>query len=358
MWRSVKVTFIVFMAAVFLSCSVFLTAVTSDSSLVKFYRRSDSVPRWASLPDITNNINTLVTPGSGNSQSTTVSEKSVSTLADGYNAAGGKLARHLPKCLIIGFAKCGTYALMSFLSLHPNIVSPNREISFFTKHHHKGLGWYRNQMPLSLDNQITIEKTPSYILSYEALSRIRAFNASIKLIISLRDPVTRLQSAFSHAVATGKQLQKDFEAWLQNEDTFTRVVNYEKHVKHVYQLFQPSQILLVAEEQLQNEPMSVMKDVESFLNLPDRFNKDLLVFNSEKGFYCFNQTSARYREVRDTLNLDHRTGCLSASKGRQHPKIRSQLLKQILVKVEPYNERLFALTGRRFNWTDLSNVDQ
>ncbi|CAL4126981.1 unnamed protein product, partial [Meganyctiphanes norvegica] len=76
----------------------------------------------------------------------------------------GTLKKRLPTVIIIGVAKCGTGALRDILSIHPNIVAPYREINYFNnnKHYEQGLKYYRNMMPRSYEDQITIEKTPKY----------------------------------------------------------------------------------------------------------------------------------------------------------------------------------------------------
>ncbi|GFR79063.1 LOW QUALITY PROTEIN: heparan sulfate glucosamine 3-O-sulfotransferase 3A1 [Elysia marginata] len=87
-----------------------------------------------------------------------------------------------PKALIIGFSKCGTAALRTFLTIHPDVVSPIPEIRYFTFYFSNGPEWYRRQMPPSTAEQLTIEKSPFYIMSNESLRRIKDFE---KLNLSL-----------------------------------------------------------------------------------------------------------------------------------------------------------------------------
>lgn len=65
---------------------------------------------------------------------------------------------------------------------------------------------YRDKMPHSYPGQITIEKSPSYFVTPEVPERIRAMNASIKLLLIVREPVTRAISDYTqlraHAQAT------------------------------------------------------------------------------------------------------------------------------------------------------------
>ena len=60
-----------------------------------------------------------------------------------------------------------------------------------------GLEWYRQQMPLSHNKDIVIEKTPAYFVTELVPERIYAMNSSIKIILIVRDPVTRLISDYA-----------------------------------------------------------------------------------------------------------------------------------------------------------------
>ena len=61
------------------------------------------------------------------------------------------LQQRLPGAIIIGISKCGTRALLSFLSLHPGIScgtmeDPIPEINYFSHHYSEGPEWYRQQV--------------------------------------------------------------------------------------------------------------------------------------------------------------------------------------------------------------------
>ncbi|KAM8714175.1 hypothetical protein ACLKA7_014333 [Drosophila subpalustris] len=110
-----------------------------------------------------------------------------------------KTSRRLPQALIIGVRKCGTRALLEMLYLHPRIQKAGGEVHFFDRDENylKGLDWYRKKMPHSFRGQITIEKSPSYFVSPEVPERVRAMNASIKLLLIVREPVTRAISDYT-----------------------------------------------------------------------------------------------------------------------------------------------------------------
>ncbi|EDW61475.2 uncharacterized protein Dvir_GJ20291 [Drosophila virilis] len=110
-----------------------------------------------------------------------------------------KTSRRLPQALIIGVRKCGTRALLEMLYLHPRIQKAGGEVHFFDRDENylRGLDWYRKKMPHSFRGQITIEKSPSYFVSPEVPERVRAMNASIKLLLIVREPVTRAISDYT-----------------------------------------------------------------------------------------------------------------------------------------------------------------
>lgn len=54
-----------------------------------------------------------------------------------------KLSKKLPQAIIIGAKKCGTRALLKFISAHPNVSAAGAEVHFFDRFYHMGLDWYR-----------------------------------------------------------------------------------------------------------------------------------------------------------------------------------------------------------------------
>ena len=66
----------------------------------------------------------------------------------------------------------------------------------YSREYHQGLEWYRQQMPLSLPSQITLEKTPNYLVDWDVPERVFKFNESIKLILIVREPISRAVSDY------------------------------------------------------------------------------------------------------------------------------------------------------------------
>lgn len=60
--------------------------------------------------------------------------------------------------------------------------------------------YFRKNMPPTLEGQITIEKTPSYFVMREVPQRVYQMNPAMKLLVVVRDPVTRAISDYTQVV--------------------------------------------------------------------------------------------------------------------------------------------------------------
>ncbi|TNN04087.1 hypothetical protein fugu_001116 [Takifugu bimaculatus] len=60
-------------------------------------------------------------------------------------------SKKFPQAIIIGVKKGGTRALLEFLRIHPDVRAVGTEPHFFDRFYDKGLEWYRNLMPRTLE---------------------------------------------------------------------------------------------------------------------------------------------------------------------------------------------------------------
>lgn len=115
----------------------------------------------------------------------------------------------LPDFIIAGIEKSGTTSLFVNLSKHPDIeMTPNaikymtlgmidnmKEPHFFNKRWSKGVDWYRG---LFNDNgKIQGEAASNYLFKDEYIKRMSFLVPHAKIIVSLRNPVTRAYSQYS-----------------------------------------------------------------------------------------------------------------------------------------------------------------
>ncbi|XP_069569560.1 heparan sulfate glucosamine 3-O-sulfotransferase 6-like [Brachyistius frenatus] len=255
--------------------------------------------------------------------------------------------KRLPQAIIIGVKKGGTRALLEFLRIHPDVRAFGAEPHFFDRFYDKGLDWYRNLMPRTLDGQITMEKTPSYFVTKEAPSRVCTMNCQAKLIVVVRDPVTRAVSDYTQTLSKNPGLPSFQSLALKNSSTglidttwsAVRIGLYAKHLENWLQHFPLSDFLFVSGERLVSDPAGEMGRVQDFLGLKRVVSDKHFYFNQTKGFPCLKKPEG-----------SSRPRCLGKSKGRPHPQIPSEVLQRLRDFYRPFNHRFYQMSGQDFGW--------
>jgi len=59
----------------------------------------------------------------------------------------------------------------------------------------------RQQMPATYDGELTVEKTPSYFVTKCVASRVHNMSSDVRLVVVVRDPVTRAISDYTQVTA-------------------------------------------------------------------------------------------------------------------------------------------------------------
>ncbi|XP_052687021.1 heparan sulfate glucosamine 3-O-sulfotransferase 6-like [Crassostrea angulata] len=256
--------------------------------------------------------------------------------------------RRLPQAIIIGVKKGGTRALLEFLRVHPDVKATGPEPHFFDKHYQKGLDWYRNLMPETLPHQLTIEKTPSYFITKEVPARICRMSNSTKLVLVVRDPVTRAISDYTQILSKhGKSKSFQSSAFIRNDTTkintswiVIRIGLYVKHLENWLSVFPLKQIHFVHGENLVTNPGEEMRKVQTFLGLRTFITEDNFILNKTRGFPCIKKTMS-----------SKRGHCLDESKGRKHPILPESVIAALRRFYRPFNAKFYRLTNINFHWT-------
>uniref|UniRef100_A0A3P8SSL6 Sulfotransferase n=1 Tax=Amphiprion percula TaxID=161767 RepID=A0A3P8SSL6_AMPPE len=255
--------------------------------------------------------------------------------------------KRFPQAIIIGVKKGGTRALLEFLRIHPDVRAFGAEPHFFDRFYDKGLEWYRNLMPRTLDGQITMEKTPSYFVTKEAPARVCTMNCQTKLIVVVRDPVTRAVSDYTQTLSKNPGLPSFQSLALKNSSTglvdttwsAVRIGLYAKHLENWLQHFPLSHFLFVSGERLVSDPAGEMGRVQDFLGLKRVVSDKHFYFNQTKGFPCLKKPEG-----------SSRPRCLGKSKGRPHPQIPSEVLQRLRDFYRPFNHQFYQMSGQDFGW--------
>lgn len=271
-----------------------------------------------------------------------------------------ELTQKLPDAIIIGSKKCGTRALLKFIGAHPNVSTTGAEVHFFDRFYHMGIDWYKEQMPFTSDDQLTIEKTPKYLVDRRVPRRVFRMSPKMKLIVVLRNPVDRAISEY----VQGKEKRRfpsnkrRFRNPLLNDSTIFEQMIYDKHhqikvnkplirnglfIDHLQnwlKFFPLEQFVFINGESLVKTPSVEIEKLQHFLNLKQVINKEHFVHNHRKGFPCI------YKPL-DSQKVK----CLNDQKGRVHPKIDKRVVDDLHEFYRPYNQRLFDTIGQKPWWS-------
>lgn len=203
-------------------------------------------------------------------------------------------------------------------------------------------------MPLTVGSQITIEKTPSYFVTREAPARVYKMNKKMKLIIVVRDPITRAISDYTQARSKGRSSRSFQEMAFYSNGTHRlvdtswgalRIGLYSQHLAKWLKYFPPEQLLFVSGEALITDPAGEMARVQEFLNLDKVVRAQHFYFDRSKGFPCLRRPEIQLRPR-----------CLGKSKGRRHPRIAPDIIAQLRDFYKPFNSKFYNMVEQNFQW--------
>ncbi|CAJ0945092.1 unnamed protein product [Ranitomeya imitator] len=202
-------------------------------------------------------------------------------------------------------------------------------------------------MPRTLDGQITMEKTPSYFVTKEAPSRISAMSKDAKLIVVVRDPVTRVISDYTQTLSKRPDIPTFESLTFKNRTTglidiswsAIQIGIYAKHLENWLQYFPMSQILFVSGERLITDPAGELGRVQDFLGLKRIITDKHFYFNKTKGFPCLKKAEG-----------SSKPHCLGKTKGRTHPNIHPEVVQRLREFYRPFNMKFYQMTGQDFGW--------
>lgn len=248
-----------------------------------------------------------------------------------------------PSFLIIGAQKAGTYGLFYTLKQHPLLSkSIHKEIHYFNNdkwYTKSNIKEYLSYFPTSFEvhkDSLLFEATPDYLFHPQAAKRIYDFNPKMKLIILLRNPTERAISAwtmFHH------QADKETEKHIYDPRNFTEAIEeeisqfptstfytdfrayikrgiYELQIQNYLRYFPKEQILFVENEELKKDHQKALNIIFEFLEIPEIKVKQLIL-------------NQRVIDV----NIEYQKTLLFLDKF-----------------YKPYNESLFKLLKKRYDW--------
>jgi Sulfotransferase domain len=262
--------------------------------------------------------------------------------------------RLLPDFLIIGAQRGGTTSLFHYLEAHPCIKpAVNKDLHFFDRKYSKGLAWYRGHFPTRVEQYyaqkirrrafVTGEASPSYMFHPHTPRRVAQAMPRVKLIVLLRNPVSRAYSQYHHAVELGhetlsfeeaikgeeERTAREQEKMLRDEHYYSEEFKHRSYLsKGIYveqlqtwmSLFPREQFLILKSEDFYADPAAAFKQVLAFLNLPE------IELELEK------QSFKPYNNNIYPARMD------------------AAMRKRLIEYFEPHNARLYNFLGVNFGW--------
>jgi hypothetical protein len=265
-----------------------------------------------------------------------------------YGAATSR-SRSMPEYVIAGGQRCGTTSLYQYLVEHPAVgAATTKEVHYFDVSYGRGIDWYRGHFPTSAYlravsrrtgmRATTGEASPYYLFHPRAPYRLADMLPDAKLIVMLRDPVSRMISHYHHEVAFGHEDQSLRRAVELEAD---RLAGEEARILHdpTYQSYAHQHHSYFA------RGIYVDQLERWFSALPrERF----LILESRRFFQ--NPTDELDR-VLGFLGLPpQRRTEFEAHNTRAYAPVEKGLQAELYDRFAPHNERLYALLGEDYGW--------
>lgn len=136
--------------------------------------------------------------------------------------------RNSPNTFIVGAPKCGTSAMASYLSCHPNVFLPEVKEPFFWSSDYDrlrlrhGMNTLENYLNLFArakpEHAVIMEGSTNYLASEVAIARILDHQPAARFIAMLRNPVDVVHAFHSEILFSGIETESNFEtAWRLQE---------------------------------------------------------------------------------------------------------------------------------------------
>lgn len=259
-------------------------------------------------------------------------------------------SRTFPDFMVIGFPKCGTKSLFSYVTQHPNIGIPTKYGKyFFDANFNRGINWYKAHYPTEKQKRMLKEKNGKYCLGdysarymmyYPSALRIKKIVPNTKLIVVLRNPADRAYSqfnfkkkwddslSFNDAIEEDEKRLQNWEYMVENnlitrenhvetKTPYFTMGKYVTHLKEWFKVFPKEQFHFVPTDNMSDkiEIQKTVSKVFKFLGLADFEIKEF----TRKNVGSYEKIDVEERKIlRDYY--------------------------------KPHNEELERLLGMKFNW--------
>jgi len=193
--------------------------------------------------------------------------------------------------LIIGAGRSGTTSLYAYLESHSDVCFSNiKEVHFFSidELYKRGESYYHSFFRKCQGAPVIASADTYLLMDHDAIQRIYTYNPEMKIIVMLRDPVSRAYSSYNYSVNFGhhqayaafldslaveKQIAGEANIVTRNNVGHFYGSLYYEHLHKWAAVFPREQILLLKTSDLKENPQKFSKELFSFLNLSETQGK-------------------------------------------------------------------------------------
>lgn len=261
--------------------------------------------------------------------------------------------------IILGVQKGGTTAAYHYLNQHPNLVGANnKETGFFSmdKKYKRGINYYHSFFKKRiLRKTVYYEANPIYFYYHFVPKRLFKYNPDIKFILLLRDPVKRAYSQWNMYRLLRKgdrnaiikkfaiEANEDYKHRLINILTMPEYPSFDEVVKSEINDFNAN----IFSKWSILEMGIYVEQLERYLNYYslDRF----YIVESEEFKKEKVEVLNKFCDFLEIKNFNWKN--LKNYHQREYLNEMSSKTKRLLKEFyEPYNQRLYNLVGKTFDW--------
>lgn len=244
-----------------------------------------------------------------------------------------------PTFLCIGVQKSGTTSLINYLSQCNDIFMKSGESHFFDKKELTETNIINYENTFNTNKLIVGEKTPSYNYLQFAIDRIYKYNPNMKLILILREPISRAFSQYNMQLKFQNKTLND----VKDEDIL-KDFEKEENIKlseimcngnHYINRGKYDEILLYILSKFPRENIYIGIAEEIMLN-KEKYYNDIIEFLGGSKIYKINEHNENIGEYK-----------------RPIPKLLEKKLYNIY---KQSNEKLYEILGKRIDiWENYYN---
>lgn len=173
----------------------------------------------------------------------------------------------LPNFLYIGPDKAGSSWLHEMLLKHPDVyLTPAKDLYFFDRYYDRGPAWYAAQFRDARDEKIVGEVCQDYLFHPEAATRIHETLGSVRVMVTLRDPVERAWSSYLYARKHGIWPEPFGEA-LRNHPELLEHGRYATGLDRFLRRLPRDMVHVALFDDLAADPQRFLDDVTDFLGI-------------------------------------------------------------------------------------------